>query len=105
MSQESFSLSNYGCTTKRVIYMHTARVGRTRADLENEERVCFSVYEMGRLLPAKATFDFSLEYASVVVFGTATRINDQKQAADALTSQCHFHLFRIGKPHIPICKA
>lgn len=64
--------------------MHTARVGRTRANLDHEERVCFSVFEMGRLLPADIAFDFSLEYASVVVFGTATRISDQQQATDAL---------------------
>lgn len=69
---------------EQVIYMHTARVGRTRANLDHEERVCFSVFEMGRLLPAGIAFDFSLEYASVVIFGTATRISDQQQAIDAL---------------------
>lgn len=67
-----------------VIYMHTARLGRTRANIEIEERICFSVYEMGRLLPAKTALEFSVEYASVVIFGTATRISNEKQATDAL---------------------
>lgn len=37
----------------RAIYMHTARTGRTRTNIESNERVCFSVGEMGRLLPGK----------------------------------------------------
>src|SRR5438105_3267241 len=31
--------------TKHVIYLHTARMGRTRANIEIYDRVCFSVYE------------------------------------------------------------
>lgn len=69
---------------EHAIYTHTARLGRTRANLESEERVCFSVYEMGRLLPAETALNFSVEYASVVVFGTASCISDEKQAIDAL---------------------
>ena len=34
------------------IYLHTARVGRTQANVEADNRACFSVSEMGRLLPA-----------------------------------------------------
>jgi nitroimidazol reductase NimA-like FMN-containing flavoprotein (pyridoxamine 5'-phosphate oxidase superfamily) len=69
---------------EHAIYMHSARLGRTRANIEIDERVCFSVYEMGRLLPAETAFSFSVEYASVVVFGTAMCISDEKQAIDAL---------------------
>ncbi len=70
--------------TEHAIYMHTARTGRTRANVEIDERVCFSVYEMGRLLPAATALNFSVEYASVVIFGTASLISDKKQATDAL---------------------
>src|SRR5512147_2046139 len=45
------------------IYMHTARVGRTRANVEGDERACFTVTEMGRLLPASEALEFSVEYA------------------------------------------
>ena len=66
------------------IYTHTARVGRTRANIDGDERVCFSVMEMGRLLPAKEALEFSVEYASVVVFGEACVVEDSAEASAAL---------------------
>ena len=54
------------------IFLHTAAVGKLRAILDlGPIAACFSVAEQGRLLPADTPFDFSLEYASVIVFGTA----------------------------------
>ena len=81
--------------TEHVIYIHTARMGRTRANIEVYDHVCFSIYEMGRLLPADTALEFSVEYASVVVFGTATRISDMEQATAAL----HL-LLRKYAPHL-----
>lgn len=60
----------------RVIYMHTARSGRTRTNVDAAEPVCFSVTEMGRLLPAERAFSMSVEYTGVVAFGRATVIED-----------------------------
>jgi uncharacterized protein len=57
------------------IYMHTARVGRTRANVEGDTRVCFSIMEMGRLLPAPEALEFSVEYSGVNAFGSATIID------------------------------
>jgi nitroimidazol reductase NimA-like FMN-containing flavoprotein (pyridoxamine 5'-phosphate oxidase superfamily) len=70
--------------TRHVIYMHTARLGRTQANVEADERVCFSVYEMGRLLPATTALEFSVEYAGVTVFGTAKIVSDPGEAAYGL---------------------
>jgi uncharacterized protein len=81
--------------TDHVIYFHTARMGRTRANIDVYDRVCFSVYEMGRLLPADTALEFSVEYASVVVFGRATRVSDTEQATAAL----HL-LLRKYAPHL-----
>jgi hypothetical protein len=67
-----------------VIYMHTARIGRTRINVEQEEKVCFSVFNMGRLLPADVALEFSVEYAGVVVFGSATLVEDEAEATVAL---------------------
>lgn len=67
-----------------VIYMHTARAGRTRANVEADERICFSASEMGRLLPATEALEFSLEYAGVVVFGRADLVEDGEEARRAL---------------------
>jgi hypothetical protein len=66
------------------IYMHTAEIGRTRANVEADERVCFSVMEMGRLLPTWEALEFSVEYSGVVVFGRARVIGEQAEARRAL---------------------
>ncbi len=66
------------------IYTHTAPVGRTRANVEADERVCFTVTEMGRLLPADTALEFSVEYAGVVVFGSCSIVKDQEHARDVL---------------------
>lgn len=63
---------------RNVIYFHTARVGRTQANVESNPRVCFSVSEMGRLLPADEALEFSVEYAGVTVFGTAEIIEGEE---------------------------
>lgn len=70
--------------TNHCIYTHTARVGRTRANVDEDGRVCFSVMEMGRLLPADTALEFSVEYASVVVFGIASVVEDSAEATRAL---------------------
>jgi nitroimidazol reductase NimA-like FMN-containing flavoprotein (pyridoxamine 5'-phosphate oxidase superfamily) len=68
----------------QAIYLHTARVGRTPANIEANGRVCFSISEMGRLLPADVALDFSVEYAGVTVFGTATILTDEAEQTYAL---------------------
>ena len=69
---------------KHAIFFHTAHVGRTRANIEKENRVCLSVFEMGRLLPAKEALEFSVEYTGVVVFGTVSIVEEEKEAIDSL---------------------
>lgn len=78
-----------------VIYMHTASVGRIKANIEADERICFTVCEMGRLLPADTAFNFSVEYAGVVVFGSCSVITERERARDAL----HL-LLRKYAPHL-----
>jgi uncharacterized protein len=66
------------------IYTHTARVGRTRANVDAHAQVCFSVMEMGRLLPAAEALEFSVEYAGVTIFGQAHVIEAETEALAAL---------------------
>jgi nitroimidazol reductase NimA-like FMN-containing flavoprotein (pyridoxamine 5'-phosphate oxidase superfamily) len=66
------------------IYFHTARAGRTPANIEANGRVCFSISEMGRLLPADVALEFSVEYAGVTVFGSATILSDEAEQTHAL---------------------
>jgi nitroimidazol reductase NimA-like FMN-containing flavoprotein (pyridoxamine 5'-phosphate oxidase superfamily) len=68
----------------QVIYLHTAQRGRTQANVAAQEKVCFSVMEMGRLLPAATALEFSVEYAGVVVFGTAVIVQDAAEATHGL---------------------
>ena len=66
------------------IYLHAAPTGRTRTDVEANPTVCFSVSEMGRQLPAPTAFGMGSEFASVVVFGRASIVTDEAEAAHAL---------------------
>ena len=66
------------------IYTHTARVGRTRAVVEANPKACFSVMEMGRMLPAPEALEFSVEYAGVTCFGEVSIVEDGQAATDAL---------------------
>jgi uncharacterized protein len=66
------------------LYLHTAHAGRTRGNVEGDERVCFAVSEMGRLLPAATALNMSIEYAGVVVFGRAAVVTDEAEARAAL---------------------
>lgn len=82
------------------IYMHSARVGKLRALLEESEgapthKACFTVAEVGRILPAGTPFDFSVEYASVICYGSVTVATDfaeRKQALEGLMAKYAPHL-------------
>lgn len=69
---------------RRAIYIHTARTGRTRDTIGANSRVCFSVMQMGRLLPAAVALEFSVEYAGVTAFGRASVVENQDEATAAL---------------------
>ena len=66
------------------IYLHTSKEGRLRYNVSNETKVCLSVAEMGRLLPADTALEFSVEYKSVVVFGEIEVIENEELAKKAL---------------------
>lgn len=69
---------------RHCIYIHTARLGRTRSNLEGAEPVCFSVASMGRLLPAPEALEFSVEYSGVVVFGRGIVLDDDDEKEHGL---------------------
>ncbi len=88
----------------RRIYFHTAAEGRTRANLLRNPRVCFSVAEMGRLLPADTALEFSNEYAGAVVFGRArlAETEDEKRRALQALLDKYFPDLRPGVDYRPI---
>ncbi|MBU0511916.1 MAG: pyridoxamine 5'-phosphate oxidase family protein [Chloroflexi bacterium] len=66
------------------IYMHGGMKGRTYDNVQADDRVCFSVSEMGRLLPADKAIEFGVEYAGVVVFGRVSLVTDSEEATHGL---------------------
>ncbi len=86
------------------LYLHTARDGRTPFNLAANPRVCFSVSEMGRLLPADTAMEFSVEYQSVVIFGQARTVADEVEAARGmqLLLDKYFPHLRPGSDYRPI---
>jgi nitroimidazol reductase NimA-like FMN-containing flavoprotein (pyridoxamine 5'-phosphate oxidase superfamily) len=72
------------CEADQALYFHGARVGRTRANMALNPKVCFNVSEMGRLVPAEISSEFGVEYKSVTVFGTAELVEDEDAILQAL---------------------
>lgn len=89
------------------IYFHTALEGRTRHNIEGNPRVCMSVAEMGKLLPADRALEFSVEYASVCVFGRAYVVKEPGEAQHGLQGLLdkYFPDRKAGRDYRPITDA
>ena len=70
------------------IYFHTAKEGRTRSNIEKDQTICFSISEMGRLLPAERALNFSVEYSGVTVFGKCSIVEHPEKAKAILQMIC-----------------
>jgi hypothetical protein len=64
---------------RRVIYLHSATEGRTIDNVRLNPKICFTVAEMGRLLPHSKARGFSVEYGSVMVFGVARLVDEPEE--------------------------
>lgn len=89
---------------RHAIYLHGAVKGRTFENVQANPRVCFSVSEMGRLLPDKKAQEFGVEYAGVVVFGTATIVEDADEASHGLQllMDKYFPQYELGEDYAPV---
>jgi len=83
------------------IVFHSNVTGRIRSNLENNPKVCFEASELGRLLPSNVALEFSLQYRSVIIFGTACLITDPVEARRVLHGliQKYFPKMRAGKEY------
>lgn len=90
--------------SQHTIYLHTARSGQTRTNIEHDQRICFSVSEMGRLLPAAVALDMSVEYAGVTILGRAQVVAGDAEAIHGLNLLLdkYFHHLRPGVDYRPI---
>lgn len=89
--------------TSQVIYFHGALEGRTRATLEEHPRVCFTVSQLGRLLPADTAMDFGIEYSSVMVFGQVQIVEGETARTGLqLLLDKYFSTLKSGQDYEPI---
>jgi nitroimidazol reductase NimA-like FMN-containing flavoprotein (pyridoxamine 5'-phosphate oxidase superfamily) len=66
------------------IVFHSNVAGRVRSNIETNPKVSMEASELGRLLPSNVALEFSLQYRSVVVFGSARIITDPDEAKKLL---------------------
>lgn len=67
------------------LYFHTAHTGRTLDAVAEGGTATFCAAEMGRFLPARRAFGFSVEYAAVVVCGTIEPVDSVDAKRNALS--------------------
>lgn len=95
------------------IVYHTNIAGRLRANTEQGSigqgaptptRATFEASELGALLPSNDPLELSVQYRSVIAFGTARVLTDQAEARAALTvmSERVFPGLEIGRDTRPI---
>ena len=81
------------------IIFHSNLAGRIRSNIESNPRVCFEASEFGKMLPSNVALEFSLQFRSVVVFGSARLIGDPEEARRLLHGLIHkyFPAMTAGK--------
>ena len=71
------------------IVFHSNLAGRIRSNIESNPQVCFEASELGKMLPSNVALEFSLQFRSVVVFGTARLISNSAEARRVLYGLLH----------------
>jgi len=87
----------------RIIF-HSNIIGRVRANIERNPKVCLETSELGKLLPSNVALEFSLQYRSVMVFGRARILEDADEKREALYGliRKYFPKMEAGKEFRPI---
>lgn len=93
----------YDEVNQRIIF-HSNIAGRVRANLERNPKICLEASKMGKLLPSNIALEFSLQYRSVLVFGTARILEDLEEKRAALYGliKKYFPEMDAGKEYRPI---
>lgn len=66
------------------LYIHGSPASRMLRSLQGEIEVCITVTLLDGLVLARSAFHHSMNYRSVVIFGTATTVEDADQKLEAL---------------------
>ena len=88
----------------QAIHFHTGREGRIFANIAAKPQVCFNASRMGELIADTEAWRFDVAYDSVIVFGTATVLDDAAKATRALRLLLakYFPDLRYGEDYTPI---
>lgn len=92
--------------THDLVY-HSNVVGRLRANTGQGHPATFEASEIGRLLPSNDPLELTVQYRSVIAFGTARLLSDPTEAREALRvlSERLFTDLTIGQQTRPITDA
>jgi uncharacterized protein len=66
------------------IVFHSNIAGRIRSNIESNPKVCLEASVLGQMLPSNVALEFSLQYRSVVVFGTVRIVTNPDEARTLL---------------------
>ena len=66
------------------VVFHSNIAGRVRSNIESNPKVSMEASELGKLLPSNVALEFSLQFRSVILFGTARIITDPEEAKKLL---------------------
>lgn len=93
----------YDEANHRIIF-HSNIVGRVRANADQSDKVTFEASEFGRLLPSNVALEFSIQYASVIVYGRLRVLEDLAEKEQALYGLIgkYFSNMAAGKEYRPI---
>jgi uncharacterized protein len=93
----------YDEVNHRIIF-HSNIAGRLRSNIERNPKICLEASEMGKLLPSNIALEFSLQYCSVTVFGSARIIEDVEDKRAALYGliKKYFPKMEAGREYRPI---
>jgi nitroimidazol reductase NimA-like FMN-containing flavoprotein (pyridoxamine 5'-phosphate oxidase superfamily) len=86
------------------IVFHSNLAGRIRSNIEVNPKVCFEASELGKMLPSNVALEFSLQFRSVIVFGSARLVSNPEEARRVLYGLIHkyFPAMTAGKEFRPI---
>lgn len=87
--------------TEHQIIFHSNVAGRIRSNIESNPKVSLEASELGKFLPSNVAIEFSLQFRSVVVFGTARLVTDPAEARRLLAGLIskYFPKMTVGREY------
>ena len=83
------------------VVFHSNVAGRVRSNIGNNPKVSLEASELGRFLPSNVTLEFSLQFRSVIVFGSARVVENPDEARRLLYGLIgkYFPKMKAGKEY------